>query len=1136
AYILNGTQSSTSKYVGLSSGGQLQTWVAVRVWIVYSDGNSSELTDGNYNVNVTRSSSGYGYQNVTWTCPETDLNTTDAIMVRVYLKVGSGSWTAKAKFITSQGMTQIGGNWTFQLYTKNQQTKNPITNQWTTACYFYWGSSSYNSLIDGVEVGQPPSPPQASVNSPTQNYIADTYETIQFKVYWSSNVDLDWCGFSWNESGTWSNWETVWDNAGVNAKWANITKTLTKKSFGKWVYWKMKCNNTAGNTTETQVYKLFHWEPAVGRQKYIAGETASAARGVYFNGSPWGGKEAIYIVYQNTTTDPWEFQVRAYDFETHTWTSYYKIGNSPDDDTHWSPRINVLPDGRLIITYAYYSSLCFRISTYSAKTTSNLQQIINNWESGHTIAPFWTIQFCYPDMQRFDDRLIVIGRDGVSTSGNYSYFVWTDKSFTKTYPKAYFTADENGTWTKVGSPPYTNELFWRNSYIEISSTGSSIISSGYWTLRKGYNEWKDPTNAVIKVLCNATEGKIKIGKHFAGEPWYYSDWYTVSSDLTWFNWTTPVTWNYTIKILATNATNLRIYKIRVEFNMTGFSPCYPLVWTDRESIYMTPYVQNGILMIAGRERYYGDGENPNKIRDLLFMYSEDEGETWKLVNGTKIEIPVYIDTIKVAYYNQTKITTPFPILNGTRPVLYFFKWDYEQLEDVSYLGVAVYNASLGQSGTFTLYNCTFENGTILTFPKQTASEVYFDVYYKRACFWISHNRKLKKFVVLPTDPRKFRITHVYDVMPVDTEGGRTFSILYSPSDYETVLMLKEIVLGHYGDFSNWQVMSTTMSVGCKFTALKTMKVTAITWYTIPYGLYPDEYVDCQAAIYNSTYHKLAESSVITIWQGGKYKGWSKAVTFPNPVTLTENETYWLVWKVNKDDSIQYVYTGGSTNQTFHIPIGWSDPFPTQLNESDMTFYNRKIKIYGYYGRIHVIGLDTVSPEPSNVGAEKTAEEVKFYAEWSDNWQLETATLYWNASGVFEQNGTVNLTGKTCWSNFTRSIPEVGIIAWYITANDTSGNVGNTSLQILELLKTELVSGWNMFNASSVDVGHSLSEINASLNKDNINWTMLVLEYPNGTQYVFVYGYTLNVNVQVTGTDNILYIYCGEAGIWYHKYD
>jgi len=142
------------------------------------------------------------------------------------------------------------------------------------------------------------------------------------------------------------------------------------------------------------------------------------------------------------------------------------------------------------------------------------------------------------------------------------------------------------------------------------------------------------------------------------------------------------------------------------------------------------------------------------------------------------------------------------------------------------------------------------------------------------------------------------------------------------------------------------------------------------------------------------------------------------------------------------------------------------------------------------------------------------------------------------------NGTLSFTGNPTedWSNFTRELPFQEItIAWYIEANDTLDNWGNTSLQYLDItLYTSLAVGWNNFTAWNVDVGHTLMDVNASLHLDNINFTVITFEYTNGTQISLVWVQSTNEyfveNDTMTVTSTVtIWIYCKEAGEWFHNY-
>jgi len=185
------------------------------------------------------------------------------------------------------------------------------------------------------------------------------------------------------------------------------------------------------------------------------------------------------------------------------------------------------------------------------------------------------------------------------------------------------------------------------------------------------------------------------------------------------------------------------------------------------------------------------------------------------------------------------------------------------------------------------------------------------------------------------------------------------------------------------------------------------------------------------------------------------------------------------------------------------------------------------------------------PTASNIGATNNMpnENCTFHAYWKAEFGLDTAIFYWNASGAMQPNGTITFNGeKKAWSNFTRQLPDQYsiTIAWYIACSNIYGNYGNTSVQYLQVISyTELSVGWNNFTAWNVDIGKTLSQVNMSLALDNINWTTISLEYPNGSRAVLVWEQDTNEYIgqedAVVESGCTFYIYCMEAGEWYHNY-
>lgn len=150
-YVLNRTLTSTTKSFSSSDSGDFQVWWSVRVWVVRSTNASVELTDGTYNLNVTRTVNGAGLQNATWTPPLTNLYIgADALRLHLYIKIGGGDYQHKATFITAHLETKqiVNSTWTFRLYT------NRTLSAGTTYGYFLWGNSGYETRIEKVELAQ----------------------------------------------------------------------------------------------------------------------------------------------------------------------------------------------------------------------------------------------------------------------------------------------------------------------------------------------------------------------------------------------------------------------------------------------------------------------------------------------------------------------------------------------------------------------------------------------------------------------------------------------------------------------------------------------------------------------------------------------------------------------------------------------------------------------------------------------------------------------------------------------------------------------------------------------------------------------------------------------------------------------
>ena len=238
--------------------------------------------------------------------------------------------------------------------------------------------------------------------------------------------------------------------------------------------------------------------------------------------------------------------------------------------------------------------------------------------------------------------------------------------------------------------------------------------------------------------------------------------------------------------------------------------------------------------------------------------------------------------------------------------------------------------------------------------------------------------------------------------------------------------------------------------------------------------------------------------------------------------------------VYKAGALRFIYGGVAVDYNFPS----SGVFNVTFND-DWTQITSVTKIGNLpSSRKYILAVTDVGVD----GTPATNNNVTFRAKWRSWAGMNCSIFYWNYTGTMQQNGTLSLSGSVAWSNFTRQLPSTAcVIAWYIEANDTDGNWGNTTVQYLTVYAyTSLDVGRNNFTAWTADVGHTLLDVNASLHVDNINFTMITFEYPNGTEISLVWiqttdeYYVENSTMTVT-SDTTIWIYCKEAGEWYHTY-
>lgn len=165
------SQTALFRNAGTSKlSGNYTVYWGIRVFIRHVDSSEDEVTAGTPVAQVSRTGVGQGIQSNTWNCPETSLESDDAVVVRVYIKVGSDPWynEYRLEFITDQAQdwdspVQLdAATWTIYYYTRHWlEFLGGFPPQIATHGLLYYGNSTYNSRITNFTWTEEAPPPMA---------------------------------------------------------------------------------------------------------------------------------------------------------------------------------------------------------------------------------------------------------------------------------------------------------------------------------------------------------------------------------------------------------------------------------------------------------------------------------------------------------------------------------------------------------------------------------------------------------------------------------------------------------------------------------------------------------------------------------------------------------------------------------------------------------------------------------------------------------------------------------------------------------------------------------------------------------------------------------------------------------------
>ena len=251
--VISQSDTSASHVIERTGGGGYTINWGIRVWKRDSGGTEYEITGGTPVAQVSRAANGEGLLSTSWDCPQTSLNSTDAIVVGAYAEiVGQVSWTEQATFTTEQlSASQLDSAiWTVNYYTKYEsKSTGPPTGKYTRGT-FYWGTSTYNSRIGGFSWTEADTEPPQWSNATTNKTTIYQNDYVKFTANWTDDVGLTGYKFSINQTGGWVNSSFI-----PFSGFSNVSENITQitASAGTTVQWRFYANDTSDNRNVTDI-------------------------------------------------------------------------------------------------------------------------------------------------------------------------------------------------------------------------------------------------------------------------------------------------------------------------------------------------------------------------------------------------------------------------------------------------------------------------------------------------------------------------------------------------------------------------------------------------------------------------------------------------------------------------------------------------------------------------------------------------------------------------------------------------------------------------------------------------------------------------------------------------------------------
>lgn len=245
----------------------------VKIFRRLSDGTEIDLTNSTYSAIVYRNATGgVSGQSNTWSCPATNLISTDSIVVKYYGCFIGESWQLRITSTTTQLDSQYlnSSTWTFYYYTYLKTTVVKIAKLYYDGLddsLDYYPTRISNFVYTSADHIAPYYYNPNAIETTLQS--SANYAYCNFTEIGATKSQIDYGRFGNNNTGSFT-WQT-WQWAGIGLQTKNFTSVsfYNNNTVGNVIAYMWQCNDTSGNLNDTMPYQYYTITSSISWQNPI---------------------------------------------------------------------------------------------------------------------------------------------------------------------------------------------------------------------------------------------------------------------------------------------------------------------------------------------------------------------------------------------------------------------------------------------------------------------------------------------------------------------------------------------------------------------------------------------------------------------------------------------------------------------------------------------------------------------------------------------------------------------------------------------------------------------------------------------------------------------------------------------------